>query len=229
MLFLYLGKMALSWLMVFEHILYGVCFICGIITSASVTVSQGEFAGQCILYGTVKCNSSVGECTATSFSNVSLCYFVCGVSVFVSLYCFAVVLHRIYTIFIGETTRESVWMNFYFACCGIFVFFLLICSCILQVGFDKLCTSILENKEIKSCSDAQQKSWATPYKGSLFYTNIYSAKSADWVNFFLWIVILGLLIVQKRKESEFRPLSASDPEWSTAENEPIVSSKSRQS
>uniref|UniRef100_A0A4W5MUZ8 Transmembrane protein 179Bb n=1 Tax=Hucho hucho TaxID=62062 RepID=A0A4W5MUZ8_9TELE len=67
--------MALPWLLVLEFVLYAGCFICGIMFAAPLTITQGHFTGQCILYG-------------TSPSHPSLCYFVSAISVSVAIYWF---------------------------------------------------------------------------------------------------------------------------------------------
>ncbi|KAG2468911.1 T179B protein, partial [Polypterus senegalus] len=174
--------MALPWWFVAELLLYTVTFVCGIITASSVTITQGHFNGRCMLYGSVKFNSTSEEFTVESSQNVSLCYFVSAISIFIAIYCFSIVLYWIYS------------------------------SCM---------------DEVKRCQEAEAKKWSNPYQGSQFYTSLHNAEVAAWVNFFLWVTTMVLLVIQKKKGSEFTPLSASDPEWSTSETDPIFHRSTR--
>ncbi|XP_005988874.1 transmembrane protein 179B [Latimeria chalumnae] len=219
--------MALSWLLWLELLLHGGAFICGIITASSVTVTQGEFGGHCPLYASVQYNATGTAFSVSAFSSVSVCYFVSAISIVIAIYCFSLVLYWIYASCLEEVKRGPVWLIISLVISGIFLFFLLLSSCILQVGKDTLCRSIQHESSLKSCLDAQDSKW-TPYTGSRFYSNLSSAQSAAWVNFFFWILVIVLLVLQKKKNSDFAPLMTTDQEWSTAESDPIVGNRARQ-
>uniref|UniRef100_A0A8C0BK79 Transmembrane protein 179B n=1 Tax=Buteo japonicus TaxID=224669 RepID=A0A8C0BK79_9AVES len=176
--------------------------------------SQGEFGGWCILYGTVSWNGTA--LVPKSFSHISLCYFVSAVSVVVALYCFSLLLYGIY----GCCTNEDrTWLSIALVVAFIILFFLLIAACILRVGMDALCASIVQTKSLSSCQDAEHKPWVS-YSPTRFYSNLYSAQASAWVNVFLWCLLTTRLLVQRRREGPFPLLRRNDPEWS-AETEAI--------
>ncbi|XP_069501271.1 transmembrane protein 179B [Ambystoma mexicanum] len=222
--------MALSWPERVELLLYGAAFICGIISAASLTVGQGEFGGQCILYGTASYNETDKVFSISAFSRFSLCYFVSAISVLIALYCFTIVLYWVYASCVDDIKRGSIWLTISLVVSTLVLFFLLVSACILRIGRDTLCESILNTKQVQSCSQAQEKSWKAPSDGSRFYINLHSAETSAWVNMVFWIIILALLVVQHRKESAsgtstFRPLAASDPEWATGETDAIFGTR----
>ncbi|XP_039625041.1 transmembrane protein 179B [Polypterus senegalus] len=219
--------MALPWWFVAELLLYTVTFVCGIITASSVTITQGHFNGRCMLYGSVKFNSTSEEFTVESSQNVSLCYFVSAISIFIAIYCFSIVLYWIYSSCMDEVKRGKRWLMISLVIGAAALFFLLISGCVLNVGLKTLCDSVLKDPKLKSCQEAEAKKWSNPYQGSQFYTSLHNAEVAAWVNFFLWVTTMVLLVIQKKKGSEFTPLSASDPEWSTSETDPIFHRSTR--
>ncbi|KAK1797104.1 hypothetical protein P4O66_008499 [Electrophorus voltai] len=213
--------MALLWLLLLELALYCCCFICGIVTAASVTVSQGDFIGKCMLYGSVTLNSSAFS--VSSSSSPSLCYFVSAISVCVAIFCFSTTLYWVYMYCIdGELKRERVWMNISLGVCTVFLFFLLVTGCILKMGLDRLCDSVFQNVwNITRCEDAQSKSWKSPMTGNRFFYKLHSAEIAVWVNFFGWMIIAVLVVVQRRWGSDTRS-RLEDPGASPAETEPFL-------
>ncbi|KAM6970753.1 transmembrane protein 179B [Aplochiton taeniatus] len=214
--------MALPWLLVLELVLYAGCFICGIISAASLTVTQGHFAGQCILYGTIQSNESGGPLVLESPSNPSLCYFVSAISVFVAIYCFSLILFWVYTSCVDEEVkrqvahRERLWLNVTLGVYGMLLFFLAVSGCILRTGRDRLCLSALYNiHSINSCEEAENKTWVGAYSGNQFYTGLYSAEKSVWVSFFLWLLIVAVVLVQRRHSSEL------GSEWGVSETAPF--------
>ncbi|NP_001018325.1 transmembrane protein 179B [Danio rerio] len=218
--------MALPRPLLLELLLYGSCFICGIITAASVTISQGSFDGKCMLYGSVRLNSSTID--VLSFSSLSLCYFVSAISVCVAVFCFSLTLYWIYIAFVdGEIKREKLWMNVTLGLSGVFLFFLLVTGCILKIGRDRLCDSLLHTvSNITRCEEAQNKSWRSPINASQFYTRLHSAETAVWVNFFFWMIIVVLVLIQRHKGSEIRP-GTEDPSAPPSETEPFFNRPGR--
>ncbi|XP_051755528.1 transmembrane protein 179B [Ctenopharyngodon idella] len=214
--------MALPWLLLLELLLYGSCFICGIVTASSVTISQGGFAGKCMLYGSVHLNSTF--ISVLSSSSPSLCYFVSAISVCVAVFCFSVTLYWIYVAcFDGEVNREKLWMNITLGLSGVFLFFLLVTGCILKIGRDRLCDSVLHTvNNITRCEEAQNKSWLSPISGNQFYSRLHSAETAVWVNFFFWMIIAGLVLLQRNKGSEIQSVGE-NPSVTPSETEPILS------
>ncbi|XP_061525098.1 transmembrane protein 179B isoform X1 [Phycodurus eques] len=135
--------MALTWLLVLELVLYASCFVCGIVTAASLTIVQGNFDGRCPLYGVVSYNSTANVLGVQASSSASLCYFVSAVSVTVAVVCFSLSLYWLHAICIdGVVRRERVWMNGAVIVCGVVLFFLLISGCMLKIGRDALCDSV---------------------------------------------------------------------------------------
>uniref|UniRef100_A0A8C5FQJ4 Transmembrane protein 179B n=1 Tax=Gadus morhua TaxID=8049 RepID=A0A8C5FQJ4_GADMO len=93
--------------------------------------------------------------------------------------------------------RTRVWTTLTLGLCGVFLFFLLISGCILKIGRDSLCSSIVKAVDkITSCEQAQGATWATAFDGHQFYIRLHNAETAVWVNFFLWIIAGGLLVFQ---------------------------------
>ncbi|KAI4879361.1 hypothetical protein NFI96_019443 [Prochilodus magdalenae] len=207
-------------LLLLELAVYACCFICGIITAASVTISQGDFQGKCMLYAAVHLNGS--DFTVSQSSAPSICYFVSAISVSVAVFCFSSVLYWVYTSCIEDDfKRERIWMNVSLVVCGVFLFFLLVTGCILKVGRDRLCDSIIkEEKNITRCDEAQNKPWAKPLIGTSFYSRLHSAETAVWVNFFSWIIIAVLVVLQRRSDPENRSREE-DPGASPSETEPF--------
>ncbi|XP_049923940.1 transmembrane protein 179B [Epinephelus moara] len=195
--------MALTGLLLLELGLYACCFVCGIVAAASVTIVQGNFAGRCMLYGLVNYNATAGLIDIKSSSSSSLCYFVSAISVLVAVVCFSLSLYWLYSFCIdGEIKRERLGMNLIIAASGFFLFFLLISGCMLKIGRDSLCKSVTESvTNITRCEDAQTKKWVSPLKGERFYNSLYKAETAVWVNFFFWLIIGVLVLVQRRQSS----------------------------
>ncbi|KAM4612097.1 transmembrane protein 179B isoform 1-T1 [Polymixia lowei] len=226
--------MALPWLLLLELALYASCFVCGIVTAASVTITQGNLGGLCMLYGTVSYNSTAGAIKAQLSSPASLCYFVSAISVLVAVMCFSLSLYWLYTCCIDEVVRrERMWMNLTLAVCGVFLFFLLISGCILKIGRDSLCNSVMQTvPNITRCEEAQSRTWVSPFNGVQFYTSLHKAETAVWVNFFFWLIIGVLVTIQRGQISGFRMLGGtggdvSDPGATSAETEPFFNRASR--
>ncbi|XP_076828768.1 transmembrane protein 179B [Brachyhypopomus gauderio] len=212
--------MALQWLLLVELAWYVCCFVCGIITAASVTVSQGDFHGRCMLYGSVTFNSS--DISVSWSSSPSVCYFVSAISVCVAIFCFSTTLYWVYTYFIdGELKRERIWMGITLAVCAVFLFFLVVTGCILKMGRIKLCESVLHVPNITRCDEAQSKPWKSPVNGSSFFSKLHNAEIAVWVNFFGWVIIAVLVVVQRRWGSDSRS-QLEDPGASPSETEPFL-------
>ncbi|XP_020374014.2 transmembrane protein 179B [Rhincodon typus] len=199
----------------------------------SVLRFQGEFNSGCILYGTTKYNSTAKSLEVEHFGNVTLCGFVSAVSVGIAIYCFCTVFYFIYASCIEEANRGSRWLTACLVTAGIFLFLLLVSGCLLRVGLSLFCQGLLLEAGVKSCSDGEKMDWTSPYDGSRFYQNFTSAETSTWVNFFFWLVVLTLLIVQRRQLDGFRPMNGADPEWSTAvagitsETKPLIPSGPR--
>ncbi|KAG7330246.1 hypothetical protein KOW79_006468 [Hemibagrus wyckioides] len=206
-------------LLLLELALNACCFICGIITAASVTLTQGDFSGKCLLYGSVRLNNS--EIDVSWSSAPSLCYFVSGISVCVAVFCFSTTLYWVYSFCVdGEVKRERIWMTFSLLVSGVFLFFLLVTGCILKVGRDKFCESVIKTvPNISRCDGAQSQKWKSPLIGSSFYTKLLNAETAVWVNFFIWIIVVVLVVVQRRRGAENTRLE--DPGASPSETEPF--------
>ncbi|XP_072101745.1 transmembrane protein 179B-like isoform X1 [Mobula birostris] len=208
--------MACSALQFVELLLYGAAFICGIVTAALVTVIQGDFEGNCILYGEASWNATEQVLGVASFGSGSLCNFVDFVSLLVAIYCFCTVFYFIYAICLEEITRGARWLTACLVVSVVFLFLLLVCGCLIRVGFSTFCQSVVKAAGIKSCSEAEARKWTPPFHGTNFNQNFNSAETATWVNFFLWVLILSLLVVQRRRGNSIRLFSGADPEWSTA-------------
>ncbi|XP_037613907.1 transmembrane protein 179B [Sebastes umbrosus] len=193
--------MALTGLLLLELALCACSFVCGIVTAASITIVQGNFGGRCLLYGLVRYNVTAGVIGIQSSSASSLCYFVSAISVLVAVVCFSLSMYWAYTFCIdGEIRRERMWMNLIIVVSGVFLFFLLITGCMLKIGRDSLCNSVIQSvPNITRCEDAQARKWASPIRGERFYTSLYKAETAVWVNFFFWLIIGILMIVQRRQ------------------------------
>uniref|UniRef100_A0A8C8RQD6 Transmembrane protein 179B n=1 Tax=Pelusios castaneus TaxID=367368 RepID=A0A8C8RQD6_9SAUR len=125
--------MALSVLQLAELALHGAAFLCGVICASALTVTQGEFGGRCILYGSVIKNGTA--LTLSHFSNISLCYFVSAISILIAVYCFSMLLYAMGT--------DRAWLTVNLAVSAVILFFLLVSACILRVGMNSLCSSIL--------------------------------------------------------------------------------------
>ncbi|XP_043408193.1 transmembrane protein 179B-like isoform X2 [Chelonia mydas] len=110
---------------------------------------------------------------------------------------------------------DHTWLTVNLAVSAVILFFLLVSACILRVGMDTLCSSILQTRLVKSCQEAQHVKWSPQYNAARFYDNLYSAEAAAWVNFFFWCLLLVLLLVQRRREAPFQLLQRNDPEWSS--------------
>ncbi|CAM4515964.1 unnamed protein product [Leuciscus chuanchicus] len=215
----------LPWPLLLELLLYGSCFICGIITAASVTISQGSFSGKCMLYGSVRLNNTI---SVLASSSSSLCYFVSAVSVCVAVVCFSLSLYWVYVAcFDRDVKREKLWMNVTLGLSGVFLFFLLVTGCILKIGRDRLCDSVLRAlTNITKCEEAQDKSWSSNISGSQFYSRLHSAEIAVWVNFFFWMIIAGLVLLQRNKGSE-TPSGGEEPSVTPSETEPFFNRRGR--
>ncbi|XP_060747210.1 transmembrane protein 179B isoform X2 [Tachysurus vachellii] len=190
--------MGVPWLLALELVLYAGSFMCGVITVASVTITQGHFAGQCILYGSICFNTSDQSLTIESSSSPSVCYFVSSISM------------------------RSMWLSVSLWICGLLLLFLLMSGCILKIGRDNLCLSVLHNNSsFSSCKDAQNMTWSNPYIGSEFYIQLYSAEKSVWVSFFFWLLVVAVVVVQRRQALN------EEGQWSCDETEPFLHRRAR--
>ncbi|XP_062311007.1 transmembrane protein 179B [Osmerus eperlanus] len=215
--------MSLPWLLLVELGLYATCFVCGIVTAASLTITQGNLGGLCVLYGSVSYNASSGWLAPQSSSPASLCYFLSSVSVLAAIVCFSLSLYWLYTCCLEEHLhRERVWMSVTLGVCVLFLFFLLVSGCVLKIGRDTLCDSVTHTvPNITSCEEAQTRTWTSPNNGAQFYTSLLKAETAVWVNFFSWVVIGVLLLLQRGRGSKFT-LLGEGPDVSASETEPFL-------
>uniref|UniRef100_A0A671QFE4 Transmembrane protein 179B n=1 Tax=Sinocyclocheilus anshuiensis TaxID=1608454 RepID=A0A671QFE4_9TELE len=155
-------------------------------------------------------------------SSPSVCYFVSAIAVCMAIYCFSLILYWIYASCVDEDVRRgTVSLNTSLGVCGLLLFFLLVSGCILKIGRDSLCFSVLHNTpSITSCEDAENKTWAHPYTGNQFYTGLYSTERSMWVSFFFWVLITAVVVIQRRQSSRLKVWA--DDEWSRAETEPFL-------
>uniref|UniRef100_A0A8C8AG40 Uncharacterized protein n=1 Tax=Otus sunia TaxID=257818 RepID=A0A8C8AG40_9STRI len=109
-----------------------------------------------------------------SFSHVSLCYFVSAVSVVVALCCFSALLYGIYSC-CSDEAPDRAWLSVALGVAIIILFFLLVSACILRVGMDALCASLVQTRTVTSCQEAEHKPWGS-YRPTRFYRNLYSAQ-----------------------------------------------------
>ncbi|XP_054664312.1 transmembrane protein 179B [Grus americana] len=203
--------MAVSVLRLAELGLHGAAFLCGIVCASALTVAQGEFGGRCVLYGTVSWNGSA--LVPRSFSHISLCYFVSAVSVAVALCCFSALLYGIYGCCTEESRWDRTWLSIALVVAFVVLFFLLVSACILRVGMDALCASIVQTKSLSGCQEAERKPWAS-YSPTRFYSNLYSAQASAWVSVSLWCLLSAGLLLRRRMDVPF-------PRPNAPETEPI--------
>ncbi|XP_077355467.1 transmembrane protein 179B isoform X2 [Festucalex cinctus] len=192
-----------------------------------------------MLYGVVSYNATESVLGVQVSSSASLCYFLSAISVMVAVLCFSLSLYWLYSVCIdGEVGRERMWMNMAAVMCGVFLFFLLISGCMLKIGRDTLCKSVtLSVPNITSCEEAQTKKWVSPIKGDNFYSGFQKAEMAVWVNFFFWLLIGVLVIIQRRQSSGAKLLTGGldgpagglfrDPGATAAETEPFFNRPAR--
>uniref|UniRef100_A0A3B3ZCK7 Transmembrane protein 179B n=1 Tax=Periophthalmus magnuspinnatus TaxID=409849 RepID=A0A3B3ZCK7_9GOBI len=225
--------MAGTGVLILEIVLYVSCFVCGIVTAASITITQGRFAGLCVLYGLVSYNKTSESIGVQYSSPPSLCYFVSSISVIMAIVCFSLSLHCLYSFYTeGNMKRERLWMTFDASVCAGFLFFLLITGCVLKNGSLTLCNSVTQAvPNITSCEEAQSKAWTAPFKGYLFYSSLQKAETTVWVSLFLWLMIGGLGLAQRRYSLSSKSLPCAfglsagrilaDPGVTAAETEPF--------
>ncbi|XP_052417804.1 transmembrane protein 179B-like isoform X1 [Carassius gibelio] len=105
---------------------------------------------------------------------------------------------------------------------GVFLFFLLVTGCILKIVRDRLCDSVIQTvKNITRCEEAQNKPWTSPINESQFYSRLHTVETAVWVNFFFWLIIAVLVLLQRNKGSEIRS-EGEDPSVTPSETEPFL-------
>ncbi|XP_041723792.2 transmembrane protein 179B-like isoform X2 [Coregonus clupeaformis] len=158
-----------------------------------------------MLYGTVNHNLSSHSILVQTSSAPSLCSFVSSISVCVAVFSFLISLFWICTCFLTQDcNRTRLGLNVTLVLCGVFLFFLLVTGCVLKMGRDSLCDSVLHTvPNITRCEEAQSRTWISPYTGTQFYTGLYNAGTAVWVNLFLWILIGMLVVIQSGYGSDF--------------------------
>ncbi|XP_028916921.1 transmembrane protein 179B isoform X2 [Ornithorhynchus anatinus] len=177
-------------------------------------MKTASFGGSCPLYGRPDWNGSVLSLPQPSAP--SLCYFVAGTSGFLGLYCLLVLLYWIYSSYIEDSPRGRVALGVSLAVSAVGVSAVLLTACILQVGTDSLCASLVRSKAVKSCPEVEKISWTPPGTGLQSYTNLHNATAASWVSLALWCLILMLQGVEwKYQTPPFRPSERGDPEWSS--------------
>nr|XP_060613804.1 transmembrane protein 179B [Anolis sagrei ordinatus] len=194
-------------------------FLCGVICASALTVTQGEFGGRCILYGSVRYD---GNISLSASSPPSLCRFVSAVSILTAVLSFVVLIRGIYCACFGERGPGSgVWLKGSLAVSAGVLFFLMVSACILRVGMDTLCASIQRSAAALSCQEAQHQKWAPPIRADRFYDNLYTAESAAWVNFFFWCLMIAMLSVSYFNRSQNQTPRVGGQPWSE-EAAPII-------
>ncbi|XP_074786365.1 transmembrane protein 179B-like [Athene noctua] len=206
--------MAASVLQLLELGLHGAAFLCGIVCASALTVAQGEFGGRCLLYGSVGWNGSA--LVPKAFSPGSLCHFVSGVSVVVALGSFSALLYGLTACCTHRAPWDRVWLSVALGVTIIILFFLLVSACVVRVGLDTLCASLVQTQSVRSCQEAEEKPWGS-YRPRRFYRNLYSAQGAAWVNFFLWCLLSVRLLL----------LRCSEPPGGGGETEAILGGAAR--
>ncbi|KAL0970701.1 hypothetical protein UPYG_G00245910 [Umbra pygmaea] len=193
----------IPFLLLLEIGVYVSSFVCGIVTAASLTITQGNFGGLCVLYGTVSYNSPTESISVTGSSAPSLCTFVLAISVSVAIYCILATFYWIYTSCLGEVnSRERVSMNLTLGLSGVFQFLLLVTGCVVTIGQGSLCDSVTDVvPKVTSCKEAENRTWDKPITGTQFYTGLHTAGTAVWVNFFFWMLICVLVLIQRGPSS----------------------------
>ncbi|XP_055521262.1 transmembrane protein 179B-like [Leucoraja erinacea] len=191
--------MACSPLLFLELLLYGAAFICGIVTAALVTVTQGEFGGVCILYGVSQMNGSTRSLRIAAPGSASHCAFVDVASVLIAVYCFCTAFYFIYAYFLEENTRSTRCLKGCLAISAVFLLLLLTCGCLIRVGFSTFCRSVMDQAAVKRCSEAGDVKLDVSHPWLQVPSKLHQCTTATWVNFFLWVVIVCLLLVQWRR------------------------------
>ncbi|KAM6159050.1 transmembrane protein 179B isoform 1-T1 [Rhynchocyon petersi] len=205
--------MALSWPQRVELALFAASFLCGAVTAAALTRTQGSFRGSCPLYGVTTLNGS--SLALSSPSAPSLCYFVAGASGLLALYCLLLVLFWVYSSCIEDSHRGPIGLRIALAISFIAIFLILVTACVLRFGTISLCSSIISLKTT-SCPEAQKIPWTPPGTAVQFYSNLHNAETSSWVNLVLWGLILVLQVIQWKLEvAPHRPLEKGAPEWSS--------------
>ncbi|XP_078284263.1 transmembrane protein 179B-like [Rhinoraja longicauda] len=176
---------------------------------------EGDFNGNCILYGVSRWNASSRSLGVTAYGSISHCTFVDGVSVLIAVYCFCTAFYLICAYFLGGATRSICWLTCCLAIAAAFLLLLLTCGCMIRVGFSSFCQTVMKQTTIKSCSEAEKLNWTSPIRSCRFNQYISHAETVTWVNFFMWLVIVLLLVVQ-RMGGRVPLLSGADSEYSTA-------------
>ncbi|XP_067831778.1 transmembrane protein 179B-like isoform X2 [Heptranchias perlo] len=159
---------------------------------------KGEFGSGCILYGKAQWNDSTKSLMLVHFGSSSHCSFVNTISVAIAIYCFCIIFYFICASCLDEARRGLHWLTASLVVSSIYLLLLLASGCLIRVGLNAFCQSILLENGIKSCSEAETKNWMPPYGSCRFYRNFSNAETSIWVNFFLWMVVLALLLVQRK-------------------------------
>ncbi|XP_042295201.1 transmembrane protein 179B [Sceloporus undulatus] len=198
--------------------LHAASFLCGVICASALTVTQGEFGGRCILYGSVVNNGSL---VLSATSPASLCNFVSTVSILTAILSFVALLRGIYRSCFGNGhPLDGVWVKGSLSVSAVVLFFLMVSACILRVGMDAFCTSIHQAVAAISCQEAQHQPWVSPYHSERFYDNLYTAEAAAWVNFFFWCLMSVMVFMEWFSKAPSGPLRGSGLSR-TEETDPI--------
>ncbi|XP_063172638.1 transmembrane protein 179B [Candoia aspera] len=194
--------------LLFELALDAAAFLAALACASALAVAQGEFSGQCVLYGSVSYN---GTLSVRRSSHVSLCYFISIISALSAIFAFVSLLRGIYSCCYGDGGLDRLWLKGSLVASAILLFFLLVSACVLCVGLDAFCGSIRQSKAAASCQDAQHRPWVQPYHAERFYDNLYVAQAAAWVNFFFWFLMSFLLFVECIRKAPYQALQEDTP------------------
>ncbi|KAK1788249.1 hypothetical protein P4O66_016701 [Electrophorus voltai] len=192
--------MGLPWLVTLELVLYAGCFICGIIAAASVTITQVGWE-VCTYFGEIGFMLCDGHFAGQCILYGSIHYNTSG---------------HFLTVEISSSPSLCYFVSAISVCVAIYcfslIFFWIYAGCV--------------DEEVKSCEDAQNETWASPYTGNEFYSGLHSSEfgvtaafpspqRSVWVSIFFWLLIMAVVMVQRRQ------VVGENTMWSHAETEPF--------
>ncbi|CAH1792071.1 unnamed protein product [Owenia fusiformis] len=176
----------------------------GLITSVPIGVTQTNFGGNCVLYGTFQWkNSSYFD---YNFGPAATCHFIVYLHVFVSIvFACGMGIYYSYATYMSITKDKSIathmWVMPFLLCNSVITAIIFITSCIVGVGFAQWCGGFLSGRDlgasIDGCASGQNMdiwgpTWnahapaGTSYFSGTFFNFMTVGQTASWVAFLLW-------------------------------------------
>ncbi|XP_064603593.1 transmembrane protein 179-like [Liolophura sinensis] len=192
-----------------QTVLYIVGSLAGMAAIIPLALAYSELGGRCLLNAEVDWKSSTRTLT---YGESSMCTFPMWLFVFGTFVYGAVLAvshaRTLWKIRQNPAIRSEVWVVPFLMINGVVTVLLFIASCIISVGFQKFCSSVVDGAKdagyeylVKRCVDFEKLTWTQEGTGwvhdggkSIVYLTF--AQILSWACFLVWLIQTMLSVVR---------------------------------